>query len=224
MQKKATASGKPVQGVKGASLLCLLPNFDIVGSFIPDYMHCVLLGVVRQFITIWTESCSHNKPYCIKNTSVVDQLLKLIRVPDEINRLPCSLADRKFWKATELRSFLLIYSPVILTEVLPKKFYAHWLLLSNGIHLLFQDTVTTVMVSTSRQCLYKFVSLIPETYGSENLSYNVHILTHLPDAVLNWAPLWSHSAFVFEDVIGVLKTMYHGTQLIPKQIFKYRNS
>ena len=68
------------------------------------------------------------------------------------------------------------------------------------------------------------MSLIPETYGSENLSYNVHILTHLPDAVLNWGPLWSHSAFVFEDVIGVLKTMYHGTQLIPKQIFKYRNS
>jgi len=35
--KKATASGKPVQGVKGASLLCLLPNFDIVRSAI----HCL---------------------------------------------------------------------------------------------------------------------------------------------------------------------------------------
>jgi len=122
-------------------------------------MHCVLSGVVRQFITIWTESSSHNKPYYIKNTSVVDQLLKLVRVPDEINRLPRSLADRKFWKATEFRSFLLIYSPVILMNVLPKKFYGHWLLLSNGIRLLFQDTVTTAMVNTSRKCLYKFVYL-----------------------------------------------------------------
>ena len=219
--KKATTSGKPLQGVKGASILSLLPNFDIIRSFIPDYMHCVLLGVVRQFITIWTESCNRNKPYCIKDTAVVDQLLKLIRVPDEINRLPRSLADRKFWKATEFRSFLLIYSPVILLDVLPKKFYAHWLLLSNGIRLLFQDTVTPVMVNTSRKCLLKFVSLIPEMYGCENVSYNVHILTHLPDAVLSWGPLWSHSAFAFEDMIGILKSMYHGTQLIPKQIFKY---
>jgi len=58
-------------------------------------------------------------------------------------------------------------------------------------------------------------------YGSENVSYIVHILTHLPDAVLNWGPLWSHSALVFEDVIGILKSMYHGMQLVPKQIFKY---
>jgi len=221
LAKKATDSGKPAQGVKGASLLSLLPNFDIVQSFIPDYMHSVLLGVVRQFLTIWTDSCNSRKPYFIKDTSVVDQLLKQIRIPDEINRLPRSLEDRKFWKATEFRSFLLIYSPVILMGVLPKKFYTHWLLLCNAIHLLFQDTVTTVMVNTSRKCIYKFVSRIPEMYGSEHVSYNVHILTHLPDAVLNWGPLWCHSAFVFEDIIGFLKSMYHGTQLIPKQIFKY---
>jgi len=221
LAKKATVSGKPAQGVKGASLLSLLPNFDIVQSFVPDYMHSVLLGVVRQFLTIWTDSSNSRKPYYIKDTSLVDQMLKLIRVPDEINRLPRSLEDRKFWKATEFRSFLLIYSPVILMEVLPKKFYTHWLLLCNAIRLLFQDTVTAVMVTTSRKCLYKFVTLIPELYGCEHVSYNVHILTHLPDAVLNWGPLWSHSAFAFEDVIGVLKSMYHGTQLIPKQTFKY---
>ena len=69
--KKATASGKPVQGVKGASLLCLLPNFDIVRSVIPDYRHCVLLGVVWQFIIIWTESCSYSKPYCIKKIQLL---------------------------------------------------------------------------------------------------------------------------------------------------------
>ena len=53
------------------------------------------------------------------------------------------------------------------------------------------------------------------------MSYNVHLLTHLADAVEKWGPLWSHSAFVFEDVIGLLKTVYHGTQLVPKHILKY---
>ena len=78
-----------------------------------------------------------------------------------------------------------------------------------------------MMVNVDRNCLYKFVTLVPELYGSEHVSYNVHILIHLPDAVLNWGPLWLHSAFAYEDIIGLLKGMYHGTQLIPKQVFKY---
>jgi len=32
---------------------------------------------------------------------------------------------------------------------------------------------------------------------------------------------WSHSAFMYEDVLGFLKKEYHGTQLIPRQLFKY---
>ena len=112
-----------MQGVKGANVLSLLPNFDIVRSFVPDYMHCVLLGVVHQFINIWTDSSNHSKPYYIRNTATIDKLLKAIRIPDEIHRLPRTLADRKFWKASEYRNFLLIYSPVVLMGVLPQILY-----------------------------------------------------------------------------------------------------
>jgi len=50
--EQASMIGKPVQGVKGASLLTLLPSFDIVHCFIPECMYCVLLGVVCQFVNL----------------------------------------------------------------------------------------------------------------------------------------------------------------------------
>ena len=158
---------KPVKGVKGASICALLPNFDIVCCFTPDYMHCVLLGVVRQFL---------NKPYYIQNITAVDSLLKSIKPPDEMCRLPRSLLDRKFWKASEYKSLLLIYSAVIMMNILPNRYYRHWLLLCNGIRFLIQETVTSSMIINSRNCLNNFITLVPDLHGLCNVSYKVHIL------------------------------------------------
>jgi len=209
-----------VQGVKAASALLLLPSFDIINSFVPDYMHCALLGVCRQFLNIWTDSCNRSKPFFIRDCKVVDAILTAISPPDEVRRLPRTIADRTFWKASEYRNFLLLYSPVILWGILPKAYYYHWMLLVNGITMLLSEAVTVEMIVMSRACLRKFVVMTAELYGEEFVSYNVHILTHLPDAVTNWGPLWANSAFVFEDIIGFLKSFYFGTQLVPKQLFK----
>jgi len=221
LAEKAVLCEKPVQGVKGPSILALLPNFDIVRCFVPDYMHCVLLGVVRQFVNLWTDSSSHDQPYYIRNIKILDNLLKSIKPPDEVHRLPRTLSDRKYWKASEYKNLLLLYSPVVLKSVLPKRYYVHWLLLCNGVRLLLLDAISDTIIQTSRHCLNKFVALTPDLYGLMHVSYNVHLLSHLPDSVHNWGPLWSHSAFVYEDVLGFLKKEYHGTQLVPRQLFKY---
>lgn len=224
LAEEATSTNKVVHGVKGASILLLFPQLDIISSFVPDYMHSVLLGVTRQFLSLWVDSSNHSKPYYIRNSGHLSKLLKGIRPPDEIHRLPRSLNDRKIWKAAEFRNFLLLYSPVILLHVMPRNYYRHWLLFVNGIRLLLEPCITSSMLETSRKCLFKFVSLVSTLYGDEHVSYNVHIMSHLPDAVADWGPLWSNSAFIYEDTIGNLKRLYHGTQLIPKQIFRHFNA
>jgi len=52
----------------------------------------------------------------------------------------------------------------------------------------------------------------------ENLSFNVHLLTHLSTSVVNWGPLWVHSTFIFEDANGLFQNLFHGTQAVHKQI------
>lgn len=57
---KAVEMGKPEMCVKGPSVLSLIPGFDVATGFVPDYMHAVLLGVTKQFLTdIWLNSSNH---------------------------------------------------------------------------------------------------------------------------------------------------------------------
>ncbi|KAK3910058.1 Cyclic nucleotide-gated cation channel beta-3 [Frankliniella fusca] len=51
---------KHVNGVKGPSALLLLDGFDIANSFVPDYLHCVLLGVVKTMVDkCWLATSNH---------------------------------------------------------------------------------------------------------------------------------------------------------------------
>ena len=43
-------------GVKGKSVLHSLTDFDIIDNDPVDYMHCVLLGVVRTLLSLWFDS------------------------------------------------------------------------------------------------------------------------------------------------------------------------
>ena len=67
--------------------------------------------------------------------------------------------------------------------------------------------------------LHNFVVLVPELYGPEHVSYNVHLLTHIAKLVEHRGPLWASSAFVFEDANRRLLRWFHGTNAVYRQIF-----
>ena len=71
--KEAVATGKKF-GFKLASPLLYLPKFDIIFGFLPDYMHFMLLGVVRQFTMYFFKANSS----CSLNSSVKTDINKTI--------------------------------------------------------------------------------------------------------------------------------------------------
>ena len=58
----------------------------------------------------------------------------------------------------------------------------------------------------AHKCLVQFVHDVKHLYGEEQISFNVHALTHLTQSVLDWGPLWSRSAFIFEDFNQEIKS------------------
>ena len=75
-------------------------------------------------------------------------------------------------------------------------------------------------LNAAEHALHKFVSLVPELYGVQHVTFNVHLLTHLAASVRRWGPLSCSSAFFFEDANGKLLTYFHGTRGVAKQIFR----
>ena len=91
------------------SMLQTVPTFDPVNSFVFEYMHCVQ-GICRSLISLWLDSCNcRNSYYLGRHLLLLDKELSKIEPPNEITRLLNSLSSRKYWKASEYRSFILYY-------------------------------------------------------------------------------------------------------------------
>ncbi|GBM10952.1 hypothetical protein AVEN_168321-1 [Araneus ventricosus] len=216
--EEASLNGKAVHGVKGPTeLMKLYPNFDLVQSFVPDYMHTVLLGVVRQIMSLWIQTSSNDFSINQKSLRVLNHRILNIKFPLETTRKLRSTNEVLFWKASEFRIFLFV-SPIILKNLITKNVYNHWLLLVHGISLLLGNEVTTNDLEEVEFALQKFVYGVKDIYGIQEQTYNIHLLLHLPQAVKSWDPLWAHSCFIYEGALGQLKQFHHGTRGEARQI------
>ena len=98
-----------VHGIKGPSWFGLLKHFDYVAGIGIDYMHGVLLGVQQLLLTLLFSAKFAGKAFSVSGqVSLADKRLSEISPTLEIHRLPCSISEHlKYWKASELCSFLL---------------------------------------------------------------------------------------------------------------------
>ena len=89
-----------INGVKGPSYLYLIPLLNIIDGMIPYSMHCVYLGVVKQFLALWTESpagCAYHI-----EAQAIDAILLTIKPTSDILRLIILFSVfGKYWKASE---------------------------------------------------------------------------------------------------------------------------
>ncbi len=87
-----------------------IPNLDMVYGFPLDYMHLVLLGVMRKLLYIWGRGLVRS-PFVFneRGKRKINRRLRKIRksLPNEFERRSISLAHLKTWKAQEFRTFLL---------------------------------------------------------------------------------------------------------------------
>ena len=147
-------------------------------------------------------------------------MLKNINPPNIICRAPGSTEDHlKYFKASELRSFLLFYGPVILKGKLPSPYYEHFFMLSEAIHLLrLPPEITEQHLQQASALHTNFCANIKLLYGACYELANCHRLLHLVESVRQLGPLWTHSCFHFEDANGFILKLIHGTQSIQPQI------
>lgn len=201
-------------------------NFDIISGFCLDYMHCVLLGVVRNMIDFWCATQNHSQPFYIntQKKKTLDKRLLALKPHLEFSRKPQSLEYRASFKANQLRSLLLYYLPICLNDILKKKYIDHFRLLSFSIYTLSKTEISVSEMNICEKNLNTFVELYQQYYGEKNMTMNVHLLTHIVQCVRKCGPLWAQSAFAFESFNGVLLNYVNGRtdvlcQITSKYIF-----
>lgn len=217
--KRAT-NKKNIVGFKGYSALIALPNFNIIDGFAIDYMHSVLLGVVRRLLKLWFDPQKLGKEYNLrKNVDEINQKILQIHLPSEIQRKPRVITERNTWKANELRSWLLFYSIGVLHNILPKKYLNHYIHLIKCIEILLKTTILKEDLVIARRHMQIFLKDFERLYGLKNMVYNVHTLQHLADCVDHLGPLWAYSNFPFENNNGKLARYVNSPKSVLNQIW-----
>jgi hypothetical protein len=207
-----------VRGVKGPSVLSVIPSADVSKCIVPEYMHSVLIGTCKQLLTIWTTKAG---PWSIKGRmSEIDNILNTFKHPSFIHRSKRFLKSLKYWKASDFYYFLLFEGLLTLSNYLPDLYMQHFTLLVLGIYKLLKACITEADIAEADLLLKLFVIDIETLYGERQLTYNSHQLLHLGLCVRRYGPLHCWSAFMYEDLNGLIAKSTHGTHQIDVEIVK----
>jgi len=190
---------------KGDSPILKLP-INIINVICLDYMHCVCLGVTKRLIEFWVKG-KKNIRLTDENREEINNNLKMLRqyVPSEFCRLPRPIDDIDYWKATELRSFVLYSGAIVLKGKLKSELYKHFLLLVFATRILVSPDTCYKYNTKASELLLQFVNSYGLLYGHEYISYNVHSLIHLPFFTLLHGPLDNFSSFRYENYLQYIK-------------------
>jgi len=226
MYKKRNSTIKYVKGVKGPTALLQLKFFNLIDGFVPEYMHCVLLGVIRLHTELLFDSrykkfwkTGDNDEIATKHIiSAIDERFTNICALTSITRSVRSLTQISIWKASEWRSWLIFYCVPCLTGLLKKKYLKHLAMLSKAINILLQESIKKMDVIEAHKLLLSYVFLFNKYFGVTSMVLNIHLLTHITQSVLNWGPLWTHNAFVYEGQNRHLLQLLRSPNQVVKQI------
>ncbi|XP_022166117.1 uncharacterized protein LOC111030759, partial [Myzus persicae] len=177
---------------------------DMSSAVVLEYMHNICLGVMKRLIIFWIKG---KKPVRLENSETISEELNNMKtfLPTEFNRLPRSLEECEYWKATEFRTFLIYTGPIVLKGRLKNSLYKHFMILSCAIRLLISPKTSYTYNNVAKMLIKQFVSEYSTHYGEEYVGYNVHGLIYVADFVLMHGSLDTFSAFKYENYLQFLK-------------------
>ena len=190
-------------------------EIDLVSSFPLDYMHLVLLGVVRRVVKMWFPDARQKKhPYfnvhALRSGGVQTATNRMETCGRcsvfEFQRRPRKFTDLNFFKATEFRHIVMYLFPFVFFKLFQNiNVYNHFCLLVVGMRILCCQGRHRSSVEFARECLRTFVEESKDIYGHSFYVYNVHCLIHLADDYEKFGNLDSVSCFPFESFMQKIK-------------------
>ena len=196
---------------KLTSLFTMLAGILMITHWPVDYMHCLLLGVMRKLLHMWTKGRKATLKHKLHDDMISEMTSIMLKCadtcPSEFGRRPRSLNDLDRFKATEFRTFLCYVGMLVTKGYLSSKKYCNFLLLVCATRIMLTADPGEEQLEVARNCVRAFVKHFRRVYGYSHIVYNVHALSHLPKCAKNFKGLDNISSFPFENYLHKLKCM-----------------
>lgn len=197
------------KGITGVSPLLNLLDFDIVDGVSVEPMHCISLGVFRNFVikgilgnntSIFESGINLNR-----FMSSIAERLTSIKVPSESARIVRGMDEIRLWKSSEYDSFLSYFFFSSVRGLLKKSVINYISCLCRIYYLSHIGPVNQAIIDEMDNLVEEYQIGTATLFGTRFLSYNLHILSHLSKSLRNLGPSASVSSYPLEDHMGKLK-------------------
>ena len=108
-------------------------------------------------------------------------------------------------------------------DILQKKYYNHFLLLSHSLSLLISKKYVDIFsnITIARHLIFQFINTGRILYGDAFINYNVYSLIHLVDDAERLGSYDDFSAFPFENYLQKIKQILSGGRSPLVQIINF---
>ena len=206
MRQVSRSARDKVEGKYGSrfSALMHLEYFDCVRFHLIDPMHNLFLGTAKHVMkNVWL---SEENPIIPKSLygALQEKVDKCI-VPSSLGRIPYKIASSfSSFTADQWKIWTMVLSLCALHDVLEEPDLECWSLFVQACQLLVTPMLTGDEAKKGHKLLVEFCSRFEHLYGSEKVTPNMHLHTHLFDCIEDFGPVYGFWCFSFERYNGIL--------------------
>lgn len=198
------------------SVLELLP-IDMIYAFPPDYLHCVLLGVVYwilKYVRDTPKTLSSND--YIKINKRIDDFKTT--QPKEFQRnLRSFIENLGLMKGTEFRQYLMFVFPLLIKDIVSEEILANFVKLQIA-STIFGHKRFDCYYNEADELIRMFILEFAEVYHPRHVVYVVHSLCHMKKFVEIYGAWDNFSTFEYETYNSTVKNFLHGNVMPLTQI------
>ncbi|OAD71012.1 hypothetical protein PHYBLDRAFT_171073 [Phycomyces blakesleeanus NRRL 1555(-)] len=173
---------------EAAPLCCTSPNF----------------GTAKRMLERWVADGLIDDKKLVAMQKAVE---KVVLPPDYMSLGTRIAKGFPYMKADEWKSWCLVYSPVVLRDVLPLSEFKNWIEFVNACRYFTKPNVSEEDIEKGHKCLEEFCKGCETLYDLDLLSPNMHLHLHLRQTMIDFGPVYGYWLFSFERYNSVLKNI-----------------
>ena len=220
IRREVTMTGcKSKEAEKGVrySVLIDLPYFDPCKFVAIDSMHNLFLGTAKHAFATWVELGILSN----KSLTVIEKRIKQFNIPIDVGRIPSNIqASYKSFTANQWKNWIVIYSIVVLKDLIPAEHLRCWQLFVRSCVILCSYCIRLSDITAADVLLEQFCCQFIMLYGDKKATFNMHLHLHLKETYVDFGPPHSTWCYAFERYNGLLGSYFTNKKNVEPQIMR----
>ena len=210
---------KELQSGSRFTELLHLPYYDCVRFSIIDPMHNLYLGTAKRITEKqWIGSNLLSKTDLESIQEKVDRCVATNQIGQIPNKISSNFARLT---ANEWKNWTLLFSLIALRDTLPQEHLMCWQLFVNACSIISSAILSDDEITKAQDLMHEFFISAERLYGSEFITFNMHLHLHIHDVLRNYGPCYGYWLFSYERYNGILGKFPTNQRSIEIQLLRH---